>query len=623
MKSLSAVNTFLMILQCVLLLRNNISVKSFKKLPNLRNFSSRKFDSVSTEKESNFFITTPIYYVNGEPHLGHAYTSVISDIIARFHRKDNVDVYFLTGTDEHGQKVEQSAMKAKKSPLTFADEVSAKFDNLAKSLDCSYDDFIRTTEDRHKKAVSELWKILEEKGQIYLGAYEGWYSIRDEAFYAESELVDGKAPTGAEVEWVKEESYFFRLSEYTDKLLDYYEKNPDFIAPAGRKNEVVSFVGQEGGLKDLSISRTTFSWGVKVPNSESHIVYVWLDALTNYLSALGFPDRENEKFKKFWPASLHIVGKDILRFHAIFWPAFLMAADLPLPKRVFAHGWWTKDGEKMSKSLGNVLDPFELISQYGVDYVRYFMAAEINFGNDGDFSHDSFCSKINSELSNDFGNLLQRVLTMIKKNCDGKVPEYGDFVEDDLIVLKSVKDSLPLIRSQIKKQNIKGACDSIIDLAKKGNKYIDTQAPWVLLKTDKPRVFTVLYVLLEVVRACGILLEPIMPKSSNKILDQIGAPPEFRTFDSIEKSYPTGLAIGTPSPIFPKVEPPSLVDSKLESGELNEKNPLELKYDGFELDKIGEEINNFGNLIRQMKNEKKNKKELKPFIDELLFLKDR
>ena len=435
---------------------------------------NRKRIALADSSSDNFYITTPIYYVNGEPHLGHAYTSVLSDVIARFERENGKEVYFLTGTDEHGQKVEQSAALRGKSPLEFSDEVSMKFRTLSQLLGCSNSDFIRTTEDRHKEAAKKLWDKLYERGQIYIGAYEGWYAIRDECFYTEDELVNGKAPTGAEVEWVKEESYFFRLSDFTHKLLDFYDKNPDFIGPKGRRNEVISFVSQEGGLKDLSISRTTFSWGIPVPNDPKHVMYVWLDALTNYLTAIGYVS-ENESFNKFWPASLHVVGKDILRFHAIFWPAFLMAAGLETPKRVFAHGWWTKDGEKMSKSIGNVLDPLELLEKYGQDYLRYFLVSEIHFGNDGDFSDTSFTARINSDLANDIGNLAQRCLTMINKQCEGKIPTPAAFTDEDRALLQAAKDALPTVQSLLSQQSMKLICEEIVNLAKLGNRYIDTQ----------------------------------------------------------------------------------------------------------------------------------------------------
>lgn len=504
----------------------------------------------------NIFITTPIYYVNGMPHLGHAYTSVAADVIARFYRKDGKNVYFATGTDEHGQKVQQSANDASKSPQQFVDEVADVFKALAVKLNCSNDDFIRTTEIRHKKGVDEIWKRLLDRGEIYLGAYEGWYSVRDESFYAESELVGGKAPTGAEVQWVKEESYFFKLSSYTDKLLKFYNENPNFIGPEGRKNEVVSFVAQDGGLRDLSISRTTFTWGVPVPGDPKHVVYVWLDALTNYLTVLGFPDYKDSKYEKFWPASLHLVGKDILRFHAVFWPAFLMAAELPLPQRIFAHGWWTKDGEKMSKSVGNVLDPDALIAQYGLDYLRYFLVAEVPFGNDGDFSNEAFILRINSNLANELGNLAQRALVMINKNCESRIPDPVKLEDRDLELLKAAEDALDQVRNHVASQSLHKMCESVIAVARLGNKYIDTEAPWVLRKTDPARMRTVLYTLTETVRRMAILLDPVMPQSMSKLLDMMGASAEMRTFASIHEMIPPGTVIQTASPIFPRIERP-------------------------------------------------------------------
>lgn len=504
----------------------------------------------------NIFITTPIYYVNGMPHLGHAYTSVAADVIARFYRKDGKNVYFATGTDEHGQKVQQSANDASKSPQQFVDEVADVFKALAVKLNCSNDDFIRTTEIRHKKGVDEIWKRLLDRGEIYLGAYEGWYSVRDESFYAESELVGGKAPTGAEVQWVKEESYFFKLSSYTDKLLKFYNENPNFIGPEGRKNEVVSFVAQDGGLRDLSISRTTFTWGVPVPGDPKHVVYVWLDALTNYLTVLGFPDYKDSKYEKFWPASLHLVGKDIVRFHAVFWPAFLMAAELPLPQRIFAHGWWTKDGEKMSKSVGNVLDPDALIAQYGLDYLRYFLVAEVPFGNDGDFSNEAFILRINSNLANELGNLAQRALVMINKNCESRIPDPVKLEDRDLELLKAAEDALDQVRNHVASQSLHKMCESVIAVARLGNKYIDTEAPWVLRKTDPARMRTVLYTLTETVRRMAILLDPVMPQSMSKLLDMMGASAEMRTFASIHEMIPPGTVIQTASPIFPRIERP-------------------------------------------------------------------
>ena len=532
-----------------------LKLLSFRRcnLPLVKNLIHSKFSSLNSVPES-YFVTTPIYYVNGAPHLGHAYTSVSADVLARFHRKDGKQVYFVTGTDEHGQKVQQSAAKAEKSPLAFANENSDKFRVMTKALHCSNDDFIRTTEQRHKDAVLELWNRLQSRGQIYLGSYEGWYSVRDEAFYSESELVNGKAPTGADVEWVKEESYFFRLSNWTTKLLEFYDKHPDFLGPDGRRNEVISFVSQEGGLRDLSVSRTTFTWGISVPNDPKHVIYVWLDALVNYLSVLGFPDDNSELFKRYWPANLHVVGKDILRFHTVFWPAFLLAAELEPPKKIFAHGWWTINGEKMSKSVGNVLDPFELIEKYGVDYLRYFLISEIPFGNDGDFSHQSFVTKINSNLANDFGNLAQRVLVMIQKNCDAKVPKPGPFTQEDILLLQHSQDALLQMREHFSTQSLSKACEVAIGLARAGNKYIDVQAPWTLRKTDFPRMETVLYVLVEVLRKIAILLEPVMPTTCTVLLDQMGVPDDMRSFESMTSNIEPGGTIRQPKPIFPKLE---------------------------------------------------------------------
>eukprot|EP00804_Cyclotella_cryptica_P018842 CCRYP_018284-RA/>CCRYP_018284-RA protein AED:0.00 eAED:0.00 QI:645/-1/1/1/-1/1/1/363/431 len=428
-------------------------------------------------------------------------------------------------------------------------------------MNVSNDRFIRTTEEEHKEAVRHLWKVLVDKGAIYLGSYEGWYSVRDECYYNESELVDGKAPTGAEVTWVKkEDSYFFKLSDYQDKLLQYYEQNQDFIAPESRRNEVVSFV--KGGLKDLSISRTTFDWGVKVPGEEEgHVMYVWLDALTNYISALGYPNMEDgSKFSKFWPAALHVVGKDILRFHAVYWPAFLMAADLPLPRRIFAHGWWTKDGEKISKSLGNVIDPVELVETYGVDPTRFFLMSEVTFGNDGDFSDEKMIYKINANLANELGNLNQRIMTLVYKNCDGAVPvEIGPLTDDDKQLLATAASLCQVTGEAISNQAIHKYVEHMVSMVWDANKYIDVQAPWVLRKTDTERMKTVLYVLMEVMRHVAILYQPLMPTSSNAILDQLGIPENEREFEHLGKEeckVLLGRTISKPIAVFPRFEVP-------------------------------------------------------------------
>ncbi|KAL9189489.1 hypothetical protein ACHAXT_009164 [Thalassiosira profunda] len=509
---------------------------------------------------SPFEITTPIYYVNDKPHIGHAYTSLACDVVARYMRLSGRDVYFLSGTDEHGQKVEQTAAKAGMAPQAFCDEVSQSFRELLGLLNVSNDEFIRTTQGHHKEAVQHFWKELVANGAIYLGSYEGWYSVRDECYYNESELVDGKAPTGAEVQWVKkEDSYFFKLSEYQDKLLEYYEANPDFIAPESRKNEVVSFV--KGGLKDLSISRTTFDWGVPVPDDDDHVMYVWIDALTNYMSALGYPNtEEGGNFAKFWPASLHVVGKDILRFHAVYWPAFLMAAGLPLPKRIFAHGWWTKDGEKISKSLGNVIDPVELIDTYGVDPTRFFLMSDVTFGSDGDFSDEKMIYKVNANLSNELGNLNQRIMTLVFKNCGKAVPaEIGELTEEDEALLATARSLRERTGEAISTQKIDKYVQHMVSMVWDANKYIDVQAPWVLKKTDTERMNTVLYVLMEVMRHVAILYQPVMPTSSNVILDQLGVPENEREFEHLaeeECKIPLGREVGKPKAVFPRFEVP-------------------------------------------------------------------
>ena len=478
-----------------------------------------------------FYVTTPIYYVNDVPHIGHAYTTLACDAMARFARLDGKQVRFLTGTDEHGQKVEKAAKDRGIEPQAFTDELSERFRELADAMGVSHDDFIRTTEERHKKGVQALWRKLIEAGDIYLGGYAGWYAVRDEAFYTESELVDGKAPTGAPVEWVEEPSYFFRLSAWEDKLLGFYEENPDFIAPASRRNEVVSFV--KGGLQDLSISRTSFSWGIPVPDDPDHVVYVWLDALTNYMTALGYPDEDAENYQKFWPADVHVIGKDILRFHAVFWPAFLLAAGLEPPKRVFAHGWWTIEGEKMSKSLNNALDPYELIETYGLDQLRYFLLREVPFGNDGDFSRTAMVNRINSDLANDYGNLCQRVLSMIAKNCGGKVPrpQLGSGTDDDQALDNAAEALLGKVREEMDQQALHKALEAIFDVVAAANRYVDAQAPWALRKTDPERMGAVLYHLAETIRRLALLTQAFMPEASEQILDQLAVPAGSRTLD--------------------------------------------------------------------------------------------
>ena len=501
-----------------------------------------------------YYVTTPIYYVNDAPHIGHAYTTLACDVLARFKRLDGYDVKFLTGTDEHGQKVEKSAQAAGIDPQAFTDKVSQNFRDLADFMNFSHDDFIRTTEERHKISCQGIWKRLLDAGDIYLGSYAGWYAIRDEAFYGEGELTtgpDGKktAPSGAEVEWVEEPSYFFRLSAWEDRLMALYDANPGFILPKTRRNEVTSFV--KGGLQDLSVSRTTFNWGVPVPGDDEHIMYVWLDALTNYITAVGFPETETGEYTHYWPADLHMVGKDILRFHAVYWPAFLMAAGLEPPKRVFAHGWWTNEGQKISKSLGNVIDPIELVEKYGLDQVRYFLLREVPFGNDGDFSHQAMVNRMNGELANDYGNLAQRVLSMIAKNCDAQVPEPGALSDDDEAMLAAAAGLLDTLRAKMDVQAFHEGLEAIWVVIRAANGYVDAQAPWQLRKDDPDRMKTVLYVLAEAIRQLAMVTQPYMPEASNRILDQLAVAGDARTFASAA-SLQAGTALPKPEGVFPR-----------------------------------------------------------------------
>lgn len=510
--------------------------------------------------QKTFYITTPIYYVNDKPHLGHAYTTIACDVMARHKRLDGYDVYFLSGTDEHGQKVQQAAEAKGVDPQAFTDEVSQNFRDLLPKLNITNNDFIRTTEERHKKACQALWNRLVESGDIYLSKYAGWYAVRDEAYYGEDELKDGPngkkiAPSGAECEWVEEESYFFRLSAWADRLLDLYQKHPEFIQPDTRRNEVISFV--KGGLRDLSVSRTRLTWGVPVPDAPGHVMYVWIDALTNYISALGYPDADAPLFKKFWPADVHMVGKDILRFHAVYWPAFLMAAKLPVQRQVFAHGWWTIEGQKMSKSLGNVIAPQDLIDTYGLDQSRYFVLREVPFGSDGDFSHAQAISRINADLANGFGNLAQRTLSMIAKNCEGKVPAPGDFTADDNALLKEVYETLvPGLRREFDRFAFHRGLESIWKIVNAANAYIDVQAPWGLKKTDVKRMETVLYVLAETIRCLAIAVQPVVPQSAARMLDQVAAPLDKRTYAHISKDHAltAGTALPAPEGVFPRIQ---------------------------------------------------------------------
>ncbi len=504
------------------------------------------------KKKKKYYITTPIYYVNDKPHIGHAYTSLACDVIARFKRLDGYNVMFLTGTDEHGQKVQSAAYKAKISPKEFTDVVSKNFEDLTKIMNFTNDKFIRTTDESHSKNVQKLWKKLYKNGHITLGKYSGWYSIRDESFYSEDELVQGKAPTGAPVEWVEEESYFFNLSRWEKKLLKLYEDNPNFISPKSRMNEIKSFVSS--GLHDLSISRTTFNWGVKVPDDNNHVVYVWLDALANYISAIGW-ENNHENYEMFWPADLHMVGKDILRFHTVYWPAFLMAAELPIPKKVFAHGWWTNEGEKISKSLGNIIDPIDLIEKYGLDQTRFFLIREVPFGRDGDFSNRSMISRINSDLANDLGNLCQRTLSFVYKNLDKDSFSFPKNLKTiDKEILEKTDCLLEKVRKKIDNQELHNALNVIWNLIAEANRYIDKEAPWLLKKTDPERMQDVLIILMEVIRNIGILTQAFIPDSSNLILNQLNINNNERNFKFIDGMNRISISkkIEKPIPIFPK-----------------------------------------------------------------------
>jgi len=506
----------------------------------------------------NFYITTPIYYPSAKPHMGHAYSSIVADFFARIKRIQGYNVFFLTGTDEHGLKIQRAAEKKGVEPLAFCDEISKTFKNLSKTLNLTNNDFIRTTESRHKKSVQYLWEELKKNDDIYLSKYSGWYSVSDEAFYNEDEIEDldnkkvaisSKSP----VEWVDEESYFFRLSKWEKALLEFYEKNPDFISPASRKNEVISFV--KSGLKDLSVSRKSFSWGIKVPNDDDHVIYVWLDALTNYISALNYPNKDDELYKKFWPASVHLIGKDILRFHAIYWPAFLLAAKIAPPKKVYGHGWILSNEEKMSKSKGNILDPLEIIKQYGLDPLRYYLIKEVSFGNDGNISQERLEDCINSDLANNFGNLCQRVSAFVIKNCDSKVPEKIKFENDDIKILDEYSQNLDKLRSEIDNQNINYYIDYIVNRLFEANKYFNDQEPWKK-KDDKIRLNTIVYTTLEIVRKVTFLLYPIIPQSSLKALKIFNLEEKDVIFQSIGNNefLKKGSAINKIDILFNKIE---------------------------------------------------------------------
>ncbi|MDB2682727.1 methionine--tRNA ligase [Alphaproteobacteria bacterium] len=511
-----------------------------------------------------FYITTAISYVNGVPHLGHAYEAILTDVMARFKRLDGYDVHFLTGTDEHGEKVAKTADEHGVSAKEFADQNAASFEAMTGTLNISNDDFIRTTEARHYKAAQGLWEKLQEQGDIYLDKYEGWYSVREEGYFAEDELVEGESaegekvkltPNGTEVKWVEEESYFFKLSKYQDRLLELYESEA-FIMPEVRKNEIVSFV--KGGLRDLSISRhkDRLSWGIPVPNDENHVMYVWLDALTNYMTAVGYPDIEGELFKKFWPADFHVIGKDITRFHAVYWPAFLMSAEIELPQHIFAHGFINVQGEKMSKSIGNVLSPDGLVKTYGLDPIRYFLMREIPHGRDGNFGHEQAVNRINSDLANGLGNLAQRTLSMIYKNCDGALPAPNEMTGEDKALLENA-NGLTLGRVRVEADAFKfhDALAEIAAFVTECDAYVDAQAPWTLKKEDPERMKTVLYVLAEAIRCLGIMVQPFMPDSAMKILAQLQVDEGQRMFEhmSAEHALKPGITIDKPEGVFPRI----------------------------------------------------------------------
>ncbi len=500
------------------------------------------------------YITTAIPYANGAPHIGHAYERIATDAMARFKRLDGFDVFFVTGMDEHGQKMQQTAAREGLTPLQLADRTAGQFEDMGEVLNARADDILRTTSERHRLSVQEIWRRMAANGDIYLSKYAGWYSVRDEAYYAadETEERDSRrfaTKTGTPVEWVEEESYFFRLSNYAKPLLEHYENNPDFVTPEHYRNEIVSFVKR--GLIDLSISRTTFDWGIPVPDDPNHVMYVWVDALTNYLSATGFPDGDNPR-AKFWPADAHVIGKDITRFHAIYWPAFLMSAKLPVPKQIVVHGFLFSRGEKMSKSVGNVVAPADLVREYGVDQTRYFFLREVPFGQDGNYSHEAIVNRVNADLANDLGNLAQRSLSMVAKNCAGRVPVCGALTDADREILASADAILVEARAQLDAYAINKALDAIWKVVADANRYFAGQEPWALKKTDPARMETVLYVTAEVLRIIGILAQPYVPQSASKLLDLVAVLADKRQFADLGQRLVSGTMLPAPSPIFPR-----------------------------------------------------------------------
>ena len=511
-----------------------------------------------------YYVTTAITYPNAAPHLGHAYEYIATDAIARFKRLDGFDVRFLTGTDEHGLKMAQAAEAEGLPTAELARRNSDVFQRLQEMLNISFDRFIRTTDADHHEASKEIWRRMDAAGDIYLDSYSGWYSVRDERFFVDSEtaVVDGAriaVETGTPVTWTEEQTFFFRLSAYADKLLAHYEANPDFIGPEVRRNEVISFVS--GGLKDLSISRTSFDWGVQVPGHPDHVMYVWVDALTNYLTGVGYPDIDSDRFRRFWPADLHMIGKDIIRFHTVYWPAFLMSAGIELPRRVFAHGFLLNRGEKMSKSVGNVVDPVTLVETFGVDQVRYFLLREVPFGQDGSYSDEAIVTRINTDLANELGNLAQRSLSMVAKNLDGVVPEPGEFTGADSELLATADGLLERVRAHFDAQAMHLALEAIWLMLGDANKYFSAQEPWVLRKSeaeaDQIRFRTTLYVTCEVVRIAALLVQSVMPESSAKLLDLLGQKENQRTFSAAGVRLAPGTALPAPTGVFPRYQAPT------------------------------------------------------------------
>jgi methionyl-tRNA synthetase len=501
-----------------------------------------------------YYITTAIAYPNGAPHIGHAYEAIATDAIARFMRLDGYDVFFLTGTDEHGMKMLQTAVKENLTPRQLVERNVPRFQAMMKMLNCSNDAFIRTTEPRHYRSSAAIWEAMEANGDIYLDKYSGWYSVRDEAYYDEGETrLDAAGqrlgPNGTPVEWVEEESYFFRLSAYQDKLLKLYER-PNYVLPRERLNEVISFV--KAGLQDLSISRTTFDWGVKVPSNPRHVMYVWVDALTNYITAVDYPDVNSEKFRRYWPADLHVIGKDIVRFHAVYWPAFLMSAGVDVPRRIFSHGFLFNRGEKMSKSVGNVIDPFDLVKAYGVDPLRYFFLREVPFGQDGNYSHDAIINRINADLANDLGNLAQRSLTMVARNFAGVLPRPVSFTAADAAILAAADSMIGKARDVMATQQLHQVLNAVWAAVAETNRYFAGEAPWALAKTDPARQGTVLYVTAEVLRQVGILCQPFVPESAGKILDLLGIPAAERQFVALGTRIVAGGRLPAPAAVFPR-----------------------------------------------------------------------